>query len=172
MRGPVNFPSTRVDARANRSRGAGVWHVSAWPRDGRRRVEDRARQIYGKAQGFTLIEVMVALTITGFLLGGLFTLVAGSKRLSAQAETALARSLQQRAAFNAALLDNDFAELDSFLSTNSAEYRVVELDELELPDRQTQALPYALQAIELQSPDGDVEVVATRWQRLGVGVSQ
>lgn len=115
---------------------------------------------------------MVALTITGFLLGGLFTLVAGSKRLSAQAETALARSLQQRAAFNAALLDNDFAELDSFLSTNSAEYRVVELDELELPDRQTQALPYALQAIELQSPDGDVEVVATRWQRLGVGVSQ
>ena len=125
-----------------------------------------------KARGFTLIEVMVALTITGFLLGGLFALVAGSKRLSSRAETALARSLQQRAAFNAALLDNDFADLDSFLSTTSADYRVVELDELEFPDRQTQPLPYALQALELQSPDGDTEVVATRWQRLGVGASE
>lgn len=125
-----------------------------------------------KARGFTLIEVMVALTITGFLLGGLFALVAGSKRLSSRAETALARSLQQRAAFNAALLDNDFADLDSFLSTASADYRVVELDELEFPDRQTQPLPYALQALELQSPDGDTEVVATRWQRLGVGASE
>ena len=125
-----------------------------------------------KARGFTLIEVMVALTITGFLLGGLFALVAGSKRLSSRAETALARSLQQRAAFNAALLDNDYADLDSFLSTASADYRVVELDELEFPDRQTQPLPYALQALELQSPDGDTEVVATRWQRLGVGASE
>ena len=125
-----------------------------------------------KARGFTLIEVMVALTITGFLLGGLFALVAGSKRLSSRAETALARSLQQRAAFNAALLDNDFADLDSFLSTASADYGVVELDELEFPDRQTQPLPYALQALELQSPDGDTEVVATRWQRLGVGASE
>lgn len=125
-----------------------------------------------KARGFTLIEVMVALTITGFLLGGLFALVAGSKRLSSRAETALARSLHQRAAFNAALLDNDFADLDSFLSTASADYRVVELDELEFPDRQTQPLPYALQALELQSPDGDTEVVATRWQRLGVGASE
>ena len=123
-------------------------------------------------RGFTLIEVMVALTITGFLLGGLFALVAGSKRLSSRAETALARSLHQRAAFNAALLDNDFADLDSFLSTASADYRVVELDELEFPDRQTQPLPYALQALELQSPDGDTEVVATRWQRLGVGASE
>ena len=125
-----------------------------------------------KARGFTLIEVMVALTITGFLLGGLFALVAGSKRLSSRAETALARSLQQRAAFNAALLDNDFADLDSFLSTASADYRVVELDELEFPDRQTQPLPYALQALELQSPDGDTEVVAIRWQRLGVGATE
>jgi len=72
------------------------------------------------AKGFTLIEVLVALTITGFLLGGLFSLVAGSKRLSYRAEDALAQSLRQRAAFNMALLDNDFAELEEILSTDSA----------------------------------------------------
>ena len=123
------------------------------------------------AQGFTLIEVIVALTITGFLLGGLFALVAGSKRLSYRAEDALAQSLSQRAAFNMALLDNDFAELEEILTTDSANYRVNALDDLELPDRQVQPLSFTLQAIELQSPAGDTEVIATRWVRLEVGAS-
>ena len=134
-----------------------------------RRHGQRARV---HARGFTLIEVIVALTITGFLLGGLFALVAGSKRLSYRAENALAQSVNQRAAYNMALLDNDFAELEESLSTDSANYRISVLEELELPDRQVQPLPFALQAIEVQSPDGDTEVIATRWVRLEVGAGQ
>ena len=34
------------------------------------------------AGGFTLLEVIVALAITGFVLGGLFSLVGGSKQLT------------------------------------------------------------------------------------------
>ena len=33
-------------------------------------------------RGFTLLEVIVALAITGFVLGGLFTLLGSSKQLS------------------------------------------------------------------------------------------
>ena len=123
----------------------------------------RARQ----QRGFTLIEVIVALTITGFLLGGLFALVGGSKQLSWRAEDALARATQQRTAWNFALLDNEYADLEPILDDQV--FTVRELDDLEAPDRQTQPLPYTLRALELVSEDGDVEAVATRWIRLQPG---
>ena len=66
-------------------------------------------------RGFTLIEVIVALTITGFLLGGLFALVGGSKQLSWRAEDVLVRATQQRTAWNFALLDNEYADLEPIL---------------------------------------------------------
>lgn len=115
-------------------------------------------------QGFTLIEVIVALTITGFLLGGLFSLVGGSKQLSWRSEDALVRAMQQRAAWNFALLDNEYADLETILEDDY--YEVRELDDIEAPDRQTQSLQYTLRALELVSEDGDVEAVATRWIRL------
>ncbi|MDP5003215.1 MAG: prepilin-type N-terminal cleavage/methylation domain-containing protein, partial [OM182 bacterium] len=118
-------------------------------------------------QGFTLIEVIVALTITGFLLGGLFSLVGGSKQLSWRAEDALVRAIQQRAAWNFALLDNEYADLEAILDDDY--YEVRELDDIEAPDRQTQSLQYTLRALELVSEDGDVEAVATRWIRLQPG---
>lgn len=124
---------------------------------------DRSRQ----QRGFTLIEVIVALTITGFLLGGLFALVGGSKQLSWRAEDVLVRATQQRTAWNFALLDNEYAELEPILDDEF--YTVRELDDLEAPDRQTQPLPYTLRALELVSEDGDVEAVAMRWIRLPLG---
>ena len=69
------------------------------------RLPARLDATRARSRGFTLIEVVVALTITGFLLGGLFTLVGGSKRLSWRAEAALGKSLQQRAAWDFALRD-------------------------------------------------------------------
>ena len=118
-------------------------------------------------QGFTLIEVIVALTITGFLFGGLFSLVGGSKQLSWRSEEALVRAMQQRAAWNFALLDNEYADLETILDDDY--YEVRELDDIDAPDRQTQSLQYTLRALELVSEDGDVEAVATRWIRLQPG---
>ena len=111
--------------------------------------------------------MIVALTITGFLIGGLFSLVGGSKQLSWRAEDALVRAIQQRAAWNFALLDNEYADLEAILDDDY--YEVRELDDIEAPDRQTQSLQYTLRALELVSEDGDVEAVATRWIRLQPG---
>ena len=118
-------------------------------------------------RGFTLIEVIVALTITGFLLGGLFALVGGSKQLSWRAEDVLVRATQQRTAWNFALLYNEYADLEPILDEEF--YTVRELDDLEAQDRQTQPLSYTLRALELVSEDGDVEAVAMRWIRLPPG---
>ncbi|MBL6817064.1 MAG: type II secretion system protein, partial [Pseudomonadales bacterium] len=46
------------------------------------------------ASGFTLLEVIVALTITGFVLGGLFSLVGGSKQLTWRSEASLVRATE------------------------------------------------------------------------------
>jgi prepilin-type N-terminal cleavage/methylation domain-containing protein len=129
--------------------------------------QNKPRKRRKNQQGFTLIEVIVALTITGFLLGGLFSLVGGSKQLSWRSEEALVRAMQQRAAWNFALLDNEYADLETILDDDYYEAR--ELDDIDAPDRQTQSLQYTLRALELVSEDGDVEAVATRWIRLQPG---
>ena len=135
--------------------------------NGNRGKQNTPRKRRKNQQGFTLIEVIVALTITGFLLGGLFSLVGGSKQLSWRSEEALVRAIQQRAAWNFALLDNEYADLEAILDDDYNEVRG--LDDIEAPDRQTQSLQYTLRALELVSEDGDVKAVATRWIRLQPG---
>jgi prepilin-type N-terminal cleavage/methylation domain-containing protein len=134
--------------------------------NGNRGKQNTPRKRRKNQQGFTLIEVIVALTITGFLLGSLFSLVGGSKQLSWRSEEALVRAIQQRAAWNFALLDNEYADLEAILDDY---YEVRELDDIDAPDRQTQSLQYTLRALELVSEDDDVEAVATRWIRLQPG---
>jgi hypothetical protein len=75
--------------------------------------------------------------------------------------------MQQRAAWNFALLDNEYADLETILDDDY--YEIRELDDIEAPDRQTQPLQYTLRALELVSETGDVEAVATRWIRLQPG---
>ena len=135
--------------------------------NGNRGKQNTPRKRRKNQQGLTLIEVIVALTITGFLLGGLFSLVGGSKQLSWRSEEALVRAIQQRAAWNFALLNNEYADLEAILDDDY--YEVRELDDIEAPDRQTQSLQYTLRALEIVSEDGDVEAVATRWIRLQPG---
>jgi len=56
-----------------------------------------AKTLTRRQSGFTLLEVIVALAITGFLLGGLLTLLAGSKQLSWRSEASLVRAIDARA---------------------------------------------------------------------------
>ena len=54
------------------------------------------------ARGFTLLEVLVALTIAGMALGGLFAVIGGNKRLAWRSEDALVRAREVRSLLNAA----------------------------------------------------------------------
>jgi len=66
-----------------------------------------------KNQGFTLLEVLVSITLTALVLGNLFALQSQSKRLSFKAQSSLARTINQRAYFNAAWISN--RERDSYM---------------------------------------------------------
>lgn len=130
--------------------------------------EDRfrilAKQPRRQLQGFTLLEVIVALTITGFILGGLFSLVGGSKQLTWRAEANLDRATRARAAINFALLQDEFSEVEPILEDLDYELRPLEL--VNPPERQTQPMTHALQRIEIIDAEREEVFAGTRWVRL------
>jgi prepilin-type N-terminal cleavage/methylation domain-containing protein len=113
------------------------------------------------AGGFTLLEVIVALAITGFVLGGLFSLVAGSKQLTWRSEDNLLRATQIRAASNFALLENEYDEVEEILRDDS--YRIQAMDLLDVPERKTQATTNAIQQFRIVHDDRDESFVGYRW---------
>ena len=116
------------------------------------------------ATGFTLLEVIVALTITGFVLGGLFSLVGGSKQLTWRSEASLVRATEIRAATNFALLQNEFSDVEEILEHDS--YRIETGEVLELPERKTQPTLHQLQAFDIVNSDRDEVISGTRWIQL------
>jgi prepilin-type N-terminal cleavage/methylation domain-containing protein len=117
-----------------------------------------------RSAGFTLLEVIVALAITGFLLGGLFTLLAGSKQLSWRSEASLVRAIDARARINFALLENEFNAVEPVLENDRYAVRPGEV--LEDPERKTQAISYALETYEVISDERDEVITGTRWLQL------
>ena len=114
--------------------------------------------------GFTLLEVIVALTITGFVLGGLFSLVGGSKQLSWRSEQSLVQATRVRAAINFALLENEYSDVEEILQDDS--YRVRSLDLLEDPERKTQGSVHAFQAYEVVNRERNEVIAGSRWVQL------
>ena len=116
------------------------------------------------AGGFTLLEVIVALAITGFVLGGLFSLVGGSKQLTWRSQESLTRATQIRAATNFALLQNEFADVEEILEQDA--YRIRPGEALEAPERKTQPTVHQLQAYEIVNTDREEVIDGVRWIQL------
>jgi prepilin-type N-terminal cleavage/methylation domain-containing protein len=117
-----------------------------------------------KQSGFTLLEVIVALTITGFVLGGLFSLVGGSKQLSWRSEESLIQATRIRAAINFALLENEYTDVELVLQDDSYQIQAGEI--LEYPERKTEANIHTLQAYEVVNRDRDDIISGSRWLQL------
>ena len=119
-----------------------------------------------KQDGFTLLEVIVALTITGFILGGLFSLLGSSKQLSWRSEENLLRASRVRAATNFALLQNEFRDVEEILKDDGYEIRSLEL--LDDPIRKTEPLLWALQRYQITDDSRDEQFFGSRWIRLNL----
>ena len=115
-------------------------------------------------RGFTLLEVIVALAITGLVLGSLFTLLGASKQLSSRSSDSLRESAELRAVVNFALLENEFNEVAPVLRSERYQIRAGEL--LEDPIRKTAPSILALQTFEIEDAERGSTVTGTRWARL------
>ncbi len=116
--------------------------------------------------GFTLLEVIVAMAITGFVLGGLFSLMGGSKQLSWRSEDSLQRAAKIRAITNFALLQNEYRDVELILEDGS--YDILGIEVLEVPERKTQASVFALQAFEIANEERDEFITGNRWIQLNL----
>ncbi|MBT5720312.1 MAG: type II secretion system protein [Gammaproteobacteria bacterium] len=119
------------------------------------------KKLNRRHSGFTLLEVIVALTITGFVLGSLFSLVGGSKQLSWRSEQSLVQATRLRAAINFSLLEDEFSEVEKILQDDS--YQIRALDLLEDPVRKTEASIYGFQAYEIINRERDEVIEGSRW---------
>ena len=124
---------------------------------------DSNHPIRSSQQGFTLLEVMVALTISGMVLGALFSLAAGSKQLAARAQDSLQDSTNARAAVNFALLDNEFRSIQSVL--DNRRYQINALDLLPDVERRTAPVNDLLQAYEITDNQTGQVIHGVRWKR-------
>ena len=119
-----------------------------------------------KQSGFTLLEVIVALAISGFILGGLFSLLGISKQLSWRSEEHLLHASRIRAISNFALLQNEFRDVEEILRDDNLEIRSLEI--LDEPLRKTEPMVHALQSYQIIDVNRDEQFAGSRWIQLNL----
>lgn len=118
-----------------------------------------------KQTGFTLLEVLVALTIVGIALGSVFGLLAGSKRLAFKAVDDIERTVFLRSAINAAqvLEEPEYPALPERYKKSLT----LETDELlEKPERQTRPMRLGLEVYILRDDEKGIEFRTVRLKKL------
>jgi general secretion pathway protein I len=114
-----------------------------------------------RQQGFTLLEVIIAMAIVGMALGTILGLLAGSKRLAFKATDDIERTLFLRSAINAAqvLKEPEYPELPGQYKKNLT----ISIGEpLEKPERQTQPMQLALEPYTWRDQEKGIELNTVR----------
>lgn len=114
--------------------------------------------------GFTLLEVIVALTITAMVLGSLFALAAGSKQLAFRSGLSLNSAIAERAKVNFALLEDEYSDVE--IAIDNERFRIRSEEYLDPVPRKTDATIYKLQQFEVIDELTDEAVQGTRWVKL------
>ncbi len=114
-----------------------------------------------RSSGFTLLEVMVAMTITGLALGSLFSVIAGNKRLAWRAQAALLHAIEVRSLVNFAQLND--AQGEVFSESRKDKLQLVLEEKLEVPERKTQATRFDLRGYHIKDEHGDEIASGSYW---------
>jgi general secretion pathway protein I len=117
--------------------------------------------------GFTLLEVIIALTIVGLALGSIFGISASSKRLAYKALEGIDRTLYMRAALNIAQVETE-SDYPKLPKDYAESYDIEPGDLLEKSPRETAKIQFALEPYYILGQDTSTEnaLQGWRWKRL------
>jgi len=115
-------------------------------------------------KGFTLLEVIVALTITAMVLGSLFALAAGSKQLAFRSGKSLNSAIAARAQVNFAFLQDEYQDVE--IAIDNDRFRIRSEEYLDPVPRKTEAHIFKLQHFEVVDEQTDEAIQGTRWVKL------
>lgn len=118
-----------------------------------------------KSNGFTLLEVMIAMMIVALALGSSFGLLAGSRQLAIRAAEQIEESLFLRTMLNVSQVEKE----PSYPKLPEIYLKRVELDiedELKPPARQTQKIQIALEPYTMRDEERNLEYTGLRWKKL------
>ncbi len=118
-----------------------------------------------RERGLTLLDVLVALTITRMVLGSLFALAGGSKQLAFRAGESLDVAIYARAAVQFALLQDEYGGVEEILEYEQP-FEIRANDYLERVTRKTQPMIFKLQHYEIVDEETDERIAGTRWIKL------
>jgi len=113
-------------------------------------------------QGFTLLEVLIAVTLTAMVLGNLLALQSQSKRLAFKADNVLQKTINQRAYFNAAWVDS---QQDSFYLDKLQADEIYSADNakaLKKPEAQSKPLKFHLESFQIVDKQGNIVLSSVR----------
>jgi len=126
-------------------------------------MSDKLNKVGQQQSGFTLLEVLIALTISALVLGGLFTLAAGSKQLAVRTQDSLHDTVATRAAVNFHLLDNQYLGLEPVLQGRRFRARSEGL--LDETPRRTAPMTNLLEAYQVVDAQTGEVLTGVRWVR-------
>jgi prepilin-type N-terminal cleavage/methylation domain-containing protein len=127
----------------------------------------RCRNSCSKKKGFTLLEVLVSITLTALVLGNLFALQSQSKRLTFKAKNTLLKTINQRAYLNAAWLSNRV--LDSYMDDFSeSAYSVENEKKLKKPEEQNKPIKHSLHSFSIVNEKKEIILSSVRIQETAI----
>jgi prepilin-type N-terminal cleavage/methylation domain-containing protein len=113
-------------------------------------------------QGFTLLEVLIAVTLTAIVLGNLLALQSQSKRLAFKAEAVLQKTINQRAYFNAAWVDSRQASFYLDDLQGHEVYSTENTKALKKPEAQSKPLKFHLESFRIVDKQGNIVLSSVR----------
>ena len=113
-----------------------------------------------KSSGFTLLEVLIAITLTGLVMGSLFALQSQNKKLSVRSLDALKKITAQRAQINSAWIDVTDYHNSNYQVNNITTLAIPE--QLQQPTTNSNNFKFRLESVDITNTSNEILFSTTR----------
>ena len=118
-----------------------------------------------RQKGFTLLEILIAMTLSSLVLGSLFVLQSNSSRLAFRADQKIDENISLRAALNTALLMTD---KQNFIAEtlNDGSYHIANISLLEQPETQSDMIKWRLEKFDIIDNQANTLISSIRFKKI------